>query len=209
MIEQWVSIFLFCFLKLAIIGYCINKNAFYFCCQIDDMKKVACAFIMMIVILGCKEKKDEKIIGETIVEREANSQSVKVLMSELLLPLEIVNEESENILTKYGLDFSGNCYACDVANLLIDGEMITVMNACDIQTQLSFKISSIEESENKITIKTPINEFLFIKTNDLPIYELQYRGETLDQELYRLGAFYTIKSKLTSFEIHDCGDFEG
>lgn len=173
------------------------------------MKKVACAFIMMIVILGCKEKKDEKIIGETIVETEVNSQYVKVLMSELLLPLEIVNEESKNILTKYGLDFSGNCYACDVANLLIDGEMITLMNACDIQTQLSFKISSIEESENKITIKTPINEFLFIKTNDLPIYELQYRGETLDQELYRLGAFYTIKSMLTSFEIHDCGDFEG
>ncbi|WP_026038944.1 hypothetical protein [Myroides injenensis] len=173
------------------------------------MKKIVCVVLVMAVFFGCKEKREEVIEEINNIENTVNSKSIEVLTSELLLPLEIVKEGSEDVLTKYGLDFSGNCYACDVANLLIDGEMITLMNACDIQTQLSFKILSIEENENKIIVKTPINEFMFIRINELPLYELHYKGEPLDHELYRLGSFYTIKSKLASFEVHDCGDFEG
>ncbi|WP_408582868.1 hypothetical protein QCB52_01735 [Myroides odoratimimus] len=60
-----------------------------------------------------------------------------------------------------------------------------------------------------ITIHTPLNEFVFERVDDYPVYQLTVKGQVIDQELYRPAGFYTLKSLLESFDIHDCGDFEG
>ena len=178
------------------------------------MKRALMLIWIVAITMSCKqnntaeEKAVEQIGAETIVS-VPESEKVKQLQSELLVPMEISDKEAKEVTKKYGLEFGGSCYACDVANIIIDGEMINLMNACDLQTQISYKITKIEEKDKMITIHTPLNEFVFERVDDYPVYQLTVKGQVIDQELYRPAAFYTLKSLLESFDVHDCGDFEG
>jgi len=154
---------------------------------------------------GATKEEAAKTVATTI----ANSKALQKLTSELLVPMEIVEPNSNIVTTKYGLEFGGNCYACDVVNILIDGEMITLMNACDINSQMSYTIESIEEEGKQITIRTLSNTFVFEQVDDYPMYSLKVSGEEIDESMFREASFYTLRSLLTSFQVHDCGDFEG
>lgn len=173
---------------------------------------------MATLAIGCKQTNSSKQVSAeqtpstTEVVKESTpikSEKVNQLMSELLIPMEIANKDAKDITKKYGLEFGGNCYACDVANIIVDGEMINLMNACDIQTQVSFKITKVEEKDKVIIVHTPSNEFVFERIDDYPMYQLTVKGQEIDKEHYRPAGYYTLKSKLETFEVHDCGDFEG
>lgn len=182
--------------------------------NIEGMKRALMLICIVAITMSCKqnntteEKTVEQTGAETIVSVH-ESEKVKQLQSELLVPMEISDKEAKEVTKKYGLEFGGSCYACDVANIIIDGEMINLMNACDLQTQISYKITKIEEKDKTITIHTPLNEFVFERVDDYPVYQLTVKGQVIDQELYRPAGFYTLKSLLESFDVHDCGDFEG
>lgn len=182
--------------------------------NIEGMKRALMLICIVAITMSCKqnntteEKTVEQTGAETIVS-VSESEKVKQLQSELLVPMEISDKEAKEVTKKYGLEFGGSCYACDVANIIIDGEMINLMNACDLQTQISYKITKIEEKDKTITIHTPLNEFVFERVDDYPVYQLTVKGQVIDQELYRPAGFYTLKSLLESFDVHDCGDFEG
>lgn len=166
---------------------------------------------LCLALVACKQDEKKTIESKVEVAETAVNQSERVqkLTSELLRPMAIVKEDSAVVTEKYGLDFSGNCYACDVANMLVDGEMITLMNACDLESQISLKITSIEETDKAIIVVTPSNRFVFTEVEETTLYKLDVIGTPLDQELFRTAEFYTLNSLLNSFEIHDCGEFEG
>lgn len=176
------------------------------------MKKIVVTLIACFALFACKQGETEETAGVSEVKSEVTatqSEAIHKLTSELMVPLEIVEEGSTIATERYGLDFSGNCYACDIANILVDGEMITLMNACDLENQISFKVTGIEEKDNTITVKTPVNEFIFEQIDEVPVYKVTVTGQSLDKEFFRIGAFYTTHSKLKTFSIHDCGEFDG
>ncbi|MEC4114646.1 hypothetical protein [Myroides pelagicus] len=174
------------------------------------MKKVMLLLGLVISIASCKGNKEQEV---TILKEEAvklqTSKRIEQLYSEMLVPMEVVNAEADVVTKKYGLEFGGNCYACDVAQLIVDGEMINLLNACDMQTQISFKITKVEEKDKIIEVHTPFNVFSFERVDDYPMFRLQVSGQGIDQTLYRPAIYYTLKSRLDTFEVHDCGDFEG
>lgn len=88
-----------------------------------------------------------------------------------------LKEESRNVFEKYGLEFSGNCYACDLAELKIEKDTIIFLNVCDNQSRLKFRIIRLDDTENVLKIKTENIEFTFSKIDDVPIYELKISGK--------------------------------
>ncbi|MGG5505312.1 MULTISPECIES: hypothetical protein [unclassified Myroides] len=179
------------------------------------MKKLLTLTIVCLFTLACKQstQQDTTTKEGTTIEHSAKAfektETLKKISSELLVPMEIVDPTSTVVTTKYGLEFGGNCDACDVVNILIDGEMITVMNACDLSSQLSYTIKSVEEDGAQISIHTQSHTFVFEQVEDYPVYSLKVIGEEIDESLFREASFYTLRSLLETFEVHDCGDFEG
>ncbi|MGL4582575.1 MAG: hypothetical protein ACRCVU_06285, partial [Flavobacterium sp.] len=70
-------------------------------------------------------------------------------------------------------------------------------------------ITKIEEKDKTITVHTPLNEFVFERVDEYPMYKLTVKGQDIDKEHFRTAGFYTLKSKLETFTVHDCGEFEG
>ncbi|MCC9041535.1 hypothetical protein LNQ81_02235 [Myroides sp. M-43] len=179
------------------------------------MKKVLMLICLVALTIGCKQQatvegeKTEVASTSGVEGTVAKSDKIEQLFSEMLVPMEIAQEGAEKITDKYGIDFGGTCYACDVAEIIVDGEMINLMNACDVQTQISYKITKVEEKDKIITVSTPLNEFVFERIDDYPMYKLTVKGQAIDKEHFRTAGFYTLKSKLETFTVHDCGDFEG
>ena len=179
------------------------------------MKKIVTLAIVCLLSLGCKQNTQEDVAIPQVTNKEnlaktfESTAALKKISSELLVPMEIVKPNATDVTKKYGLEFSGNCYACDVVNILVDGEMITLMNACDLNSQLSYRIEAVEEKENQISIRTQSHTFVFEQVEDYPVYSLKVIGEEIDESMFREASFYTLRSLLDTFEVHDCGDFEG
>ena len=178
------------------------------------MKKIILLAVIGLVTFGCKQStKDEPsnqaTTKEAVAKAFASTASLKKISSELLIPMEIVEPSAKTVTTKYGLEFGGNCYACDVANILIDGEMITLMNACDLHSQVSYTIEAVEEKGKQISVRTQSHTFVFEQVEDYPVYSLKVIGDEIDESMFREGSFYTLRSLLSTFDVHDCGDFEG
>lgn len=179
------------------------------------MKKLLTLALVGLLSLACKQGTQqetpvkEENSGIAVAQAFGNSEALKKISSELLVPMEIIEPHAKEVTTKYGLEFGGNCYACDVVNILIDGEMITLMNACDLNSQISYTITSVEEKEKQISIRTQTHTFVFEQVEDYPVYSLKVIGEEIDESMFREASFYTLRSLLETFEVHDCGDFEG
>lgn len=102
-------------------------------------------FVSMAIITACSEnKRVEKTTGnnpEAIVKQEEKpepeSVDFKRLKLDTLVPLTIVKEESKNVYEKFGIDFSGYCYACDAADLVLSNEQIQLINTCDPKVKKS------------------------------------------------------------------------
>ena len=179
------------------------------------MKKLLTLAFVCMFALGCKQNTQQEAPAQQATTKEEvakafeSTAALKKISSELLVPMELLEPSSKEVTTKYGLEFGGNCYACDVVNILIDGEMITLMNACDLHSQVSYTIESVEEKEKQINIKTKAHTFVFEQVEEYPIYSLKVIGEEIDETVFREASFYTLRSLLETFEVHDCGDFEG
>lgn len=179
------------------------------------MKKLITLAVVCMFALGCKQNTQQEAPAQQATTKEEvakafeSTAALKKISSELLVPMELLEPSSKEVTTKYGLEFGGNCYACDVVNILIDGEMITLMNACDLHSQVSYTIESVEEKGKQINIKTQSHTFVFEQVEEYPIYSLKVIGEEIDETVFREASFYTLRSLLETFEVHDCGDFEG
>lgn len=139
-----------------------------------------------------------------------NSNSEKRSIEQLnLIPIDTVDSKSENIYKKYGIEFSGNCYACDLAEITITEQTLKLTNVCDVKLDREFEIIKITNAKSEIEIKTQQSDFTFTKIDKAPIYELKITGKEINAENLRISKYYTLKKLLKKFEQHDCGDFEG
>lgn len=158
-------------------------------------------------IEGVKTKTDSISSKDTI---ENNGKKVN-LPSDLasLVPIDLLDSKSPSGYDKYGIEFSGNCYACDLASLSVTDNKIIWTNVCDENDTFEIKDFTFSTSENKTILKTSDRTYTLTLIDKAPVYELVIDGKKNDLKNKRLSRYYTTKVALPLFKEHDCGDFEG
>lgn len=126
-----------------------------------------------------------------------------------LVPLTILDATSQDVYEKYGIEFSGNCYDCDLAKININKKYFDFINVCDDENVQRFKIISYSNDNKILKIKTEEHEFLLTKIEDTPIYKLTINGKELALENKRIAVYFTQSKIINKFKEHDCGDFQG
>ena len=54
---------------------------------------------------------------------------------------------------KYGLEFTGNCYACDLTQFRIEDGEIIISNVCEINKYSKYDILELIIKEKKLKLK--------------------------------------------------------
>lgn len=162
-----------------------------------------------IKIINHDSKNDTTELNYKITDTDILEKKYFKVNSDTLIPIEIQNENSKDVYKKYGLEFTGNCYACDLAEFRIENKKIIISNVCDLNEYLNFDIQEIKNSEKRIEIKTKKYKFIFTRVENEPIFKLQIINFDIKNEKLRISEYYTFKENLLKFETHDCGDFDG
>ena len=186
------------------------------------MKTIFNSIIIAIAFLyiGCNQKpnntevvnKDKVVkIEEKIIISPAIVDSIAIKTDFLkdLIPIDTVNSKSKNVYEKFGIEFSGNCYACDLAELSITNKSIKLTNVCDEQLIQNLDITKFQALDNGFDIQSKQLHFLLNQIDKAPIYEFQIISNNIKVENLRISKYYTLKKLLNKFEEHDCGDFQG
>jgi len=189
------------------------------------MKKIIILLLVLISFLNCKQKEGSISVNKNDINKEVQKQKNDTITDNLksdvleiqnvdiyldtLIPIVILDKKSKNSYKKYGLEFGGNCYACDLAQFKIDNREISIFNVCDNQNKLNFEILKLENTKNKIEIETQNYKFTFIKIEHEPIYKLKIINYNIQNKDLRISEYFTFKKNLMKFEVHNCGDFDG
>ncbi|MBV8327431.1 hypothetical protein [Chryseobacterium sp.] len=188
------------------------------------MKNVITSFSIAITLLtSCSpatEKKGDKTASpdvKTVPVPVSKTDQEKKSVSELeipndftsLVPIDILNGKSTNVYDKYGTEFSGNCYSCDLASLSITKKQIRWSNVCDEKDTFEIRDFSYSTEGNKTIFKTPERTYILTRIEKTPVYELAIEGQDLKLNNKRISKYFTTKKALPLFKEHDCGDFEG
>lgn len=128
---------------------------------------------------------------------------------EHLYPVVVLNPESRNVYGKYGIEFSGVCYACDLAVIKVTPQTIDFINVCDNMDVVRIKKHKYIIDENQLIVDTDMQAFRFIKVDEAPVYSLEILGKSPLFENKRIVTYYVPQAIIGKFEQHDCGDFEG
>lgn len=126
-----------------------------------------------------------------------------------LVPIKVVNPQSRNAYEKYGIEFSGNCYTCDLAAISISKKYFDIINVCNKDDFYRDEKFNYQASPNEFIVNTEKNKFIFTKIDIAPIYELKILGEKISLKKKRISKFYTQQKELNKFKQHDCGEFDG
>lgn len=186
------------------------------------MKNVIINWSVMIALLAsCSPATDKKVDKTdslktkvdtiTTSASEKNSTAKPELSSDFseLIPIDVLDNKSTNVYEKYGIEFSGNCYSCDLASLSITKDKIIWANICDENDAFEINDFSFSNEGNKTIIKTSERTYTLIQIDKAPVYELVIEGKKLELKNKRISRYFTIKKALPLFKEHDCGDFEG
>lgn len=126
-----------------------------------------------------------------------------------LSPLMIVEPTATNVFEKYGIEFSGNCYECDLAFISITKKNFDLVNVCNNDDLTRNEKFRYQGSSNAFTIEMGKSKFIFNRIDMAPVYELKVEGEQVSLKNKRLSKFYTLQKQLIKFKQHDCGEFDG
>ena len=175
-----------------------------------------CPYFLLIALAltGCREaipnRVDDSQVENTAVITETPEEiAVDLRDYEQLIPIEIVDTTARNIYEKYGIEFSGNCYACDLARIELSQQRLTFINVCDDNDRYEINDISCAAVGKEMRIRADAYAFTLIKIDDAPVYELSITGKNLKLDNKRIATFYTPAKKLHLFKEHDCGDFQG
>ncbi|MFZ1784890.1 MAG: hypothetical protein WAU23_06770 [Ferruginibacter sp.] len=185
------------------------------------MKKLLLIFLPLVVIIssGCHEtvqgnqSKNRYDTGKSSA-LPGTSTGIEQNTDDLgdyseLIPLEIKDSVSKNVYEKYGIDFSGNCYSCDLAEIRINKKHIDLVNVCDENNIYRIEGFTYSTDDNNLKINTDKNEFLFTRIDNAPVYKLEIRGSKIDLKEKKIAIYFTQKKQLSKFKEHECGDFQG
>lgn len=186
------------------------------------MKKTVPLYYMALslAIFSCKSenKENEQQITNTeqITQPKTEKPAYKKEIQEIYLseyskltPIELKEAKSKDVFKKYGTEFSGNCYACDLAIFKLNKKNFDIVNVCDDNDFQRFEDFKYEKSGNILKITTSETTFIFTKVENEPIYQLTFEGKKPDFKNKRISEFYTPETLIEKFEEHDCGDFQG
>lgn len=186
------------------------------------MKNVITSFSLGIILLAsCSPSAEKKVskVDSTAAKVETVSKvtTEKIVSSNVevpndfsaLVPIDVLDTKSTNVYDKYGIEFSGNCYSCDLASLSVTKDKIKWTNVCDEKDTFEIKKFSFSIEHNKIILKTPERTYILNQIDKAPIYELVVEGQKLELKNKRIAKYFTTPKALPLFKEHDCGDFEG
>ena len=170
-----------------------------------------------ILCLSCQPE-SKKIVTETKVQKKietAETKPSKAIVEDhlsdfsKLYPIEIVDSTKQNPFEKFGIEFTGNCYSCDLTEIKINKKQIDFINVCEETEFLRLNNNSYTSTQNELKINTDDTTLIFEKIDNAPVYRLILEGKKLNFEKNRISEYYTFKKLLKKFTEHDCGDFQG
>lgn len=186
------------------------------------MKNVIINFSVVIALLAsCSPatEKNVKKVDSTEVKadtvRRSGSEKENISKSDVpgdfsaLIPIDVLDSKSANVYEKYGIEFSGNCYSCDLASLSITKDKMIWTNVCDEKDTFKIDDFSFSNEGNKTILKTSERTYIITQIDKAPVYELVVQGQKLELNNKRVSRYFTTKKALSLFKEHDCGDFEG
>ncbi|UKB86125.1 hypothetical protein LF887_11010 [Chryseobacterium sp. MEBOG06] len=181
---------------------------------------ISCSAALALLI-SCSPSTEKKVDKGTSTEIKkdtiSGSEPVKNAISKVdipddfsaLVPIDILNSKSTDVYEKYGIEFSGNCYSCDLESLSITKDKMIWTNICDEKDTFKIVDFSISAEGNKTILKTSERVYILTQIDKAPVYELVIEGQKLDLNNKRISRYFTTKKALAMFKEHDCGDFEG
>lgn len=186
------------------------------------MKNVITSFSVAVALLAscspATEKKADStgvmaIKSDTVAKLTAAKNTISQVEVPVdfstLVPIDILDIKSKDVYEKYGIEFSGNCYSCDLASLSVTRNKIVWTNVCDEKDAFEVSNFTIYSEGNKTILKTPDRTYILIQIEKAPVYELVVEGQKLELNNKRVAKYFTTKKALPLFKEHDCGDFEG
>lgn len=135
--------------------------------------------------------------------------TLEELIADTLVPITILEQKSKKVFEKYGIDFQGNCYDCDLVNLKISRQKLVFTNVCDATQSIALKVLFIKKVNNQIIIGTPNSQWVLFKIAKEGVFQLKTEGSRMTNEGFKMSTFFTLKKKKHQFKVHDCGDFQG
>ncbi len=176
--------------------------------------------IILYFLISCGQNKVPKTEKQEEIEpirlsesdhsaKKETASGYDVLKLSELIPIDTINPTSKNVYEKYGLEFSGNCYDCDLAEIRISRNSLYFVNVCAESENLAWPILETKPSPNQVIYKTRDYDFIFTEIDKAPVYELQVKRKEWPFENLRVSSWYTTKTALKKFKSHDCGDFDG
>ncbi|SDI99598.1 hypothetical protein [Chryseobacterium jejuense] len=186
------------------------------------MKKTITSFSFAVVLLASCSTSIEKKVNN-VDSTAAKTDTVSKLTSEKntiskievpgdfseLVPIDVLEIKSKNVYEKYGIEFSGNCYSCDLTSLSITKDKIKWTNICDKKDAFEINNFSVSGEGNTTVLKTSDRTYILTQIDKAPIYELVVEGEKLELDKKRVAKYFTTQKALPLFKEHDCGNFEG
>lgn len=186
------------------------------------MKKTLISFAIAIALLSSCTTTAKKETVETPVKTSSvdslSKEEVTQIDSETaavpkalaaLVPITVLDSKSTDVYEKYGIEFSGNCYACDLANLSITDNKMVWTNVCDEKDTYVMDGFTFNAESNKYIFTTSDRIFTLTQIDQAPVYKLNISGKKFDLRNKRTSNYYTTKEALPLFKENDCGEFEG
>ncbi len=133
---------------------------------------------------------------ETDLQVKSNVQPDNLGDFNQLSPIEILNSKSRNVYEKYGIEFEGYCYTCDLAVMHINKKNFDIINICDKNDFHRNENFIYEVNPDELKIKTSKNEFIFTKIDTAPVYELKIFGPKISLKNKRFSKYYTHQKEL-------------
>lgn len=186
------------------------------------MKNVITSFSLVIVLLAscspATEKEADKtefmtakedIDSKPVSEKKTNSKTEIPKDFSTLVPIDVLDTKNTNVYEKYGIEFSGNCYSCDLAGLSITGNKMVWTNICDEKDTFEINSFMVSGEGNTTIMKTSERTYILTQIDKAPVYELTIEGQKLELHNKRVAKYFTTKKALSLFKEHECGEFEG
>jgi len=170
-------------------------------------------------VTACSQTEEKTSLNDTLKIKtdtiKANTQPIGTKTLALpddfkaLVPIDLLDSKSSSGYDKYGIEFSGNCYACDLASLSITKDKILWTNVCDEKDTFEMQNFTFSVEGKKTIIKTSECTLTLSQIDKAPVYELVIEGKKLDLKNKRISKYFTTKYALPLFKEHDCGEFDG
>ena len=165
---------------------------------------------ILLVPVTINRKKIKEISAKTAKGMAVNPIST-LPIEELdeFIPLEIVDSKQKDPYRKFGIHFSGTCYACDLATLRFKKDQLVLRNICDPAQDFRFEVTNLSVTDNLIHADLKTSTLELKREGKSTVYKLIPGKNLITSPTLKLVSYYARKKDIQKFRQHDCGDFGG